>query len=585
MPELNTDALRTRLPAEIARELDAFRERIVEYLDGIISPDEFKACRLQLGLYGIRGLRDKQMLRIKVPAGQLTADQLDQVACAARDYATGRAHVTTRQDLQLYEIRIERAPELLRALAAVGLTSREACGNSVRNVTGCSFAGLCPDELFDATPYALAITRHFLRHPDTQQLPRKFKISVSGCTSDCAMAPIHDLGAVAARDGSNGQTAYGFRLFVGGGLGAAPRAADVLEPFTPIALLLPTCEAITRVFNQHGERKNRQRARLKFLLERIGLAEFQRLVFAERDALLRTPDRFPVLPLPALTEASVSGAAELPHVGASALRRWLATNARPQRQSGYWVVTVRLPLGDLSVQQMHGLAAVSRWCGRGQFIITPWQDLCLPWVASEHLERLYDQLAELGLAQAEAERIQDITACPGADTCQIGVTSSRGLASVVSELLDRPEYKTEDLAGVRIKISGCPNSCGQHHIADIGFFGAARSLYGKLVPHYQLLLGGRCRNGEAQFGQPVVKLPARRVPQAVALLLEYFRQTRQDGEAFAAFVARKGPAPFQALLVPLIAVQPPGDEPEAYRDWGATDDFALTGMGKGECAG
>ncbi|MBI2105025.1 MAG: nitrite/sulfite reductase [Candidatus Omnitrophica bacterium] len=523
------------------------------------------------------------MVRVKVPAGRLTSDQFERLAELARDFATGRAHVTTRQDIQLYEVPIARTPDLLRRLEEVGLTSREACGNSVRNVTACPFAGVCADELFDVTPYALAITRHFLRNPLSQSLPRKFKISVSGCRHDCAMAPIHDLGIVAASHGENGHAAYGFTLYAGGGLGALPRSADALEPFTPIQQLLPTSEAIVRVFNQHGERKNRQRARMKFLIERVGLAEFQRLVFAERAALLKDLSRFPPLPEPQPLEAT-SSPETLPPVGMAALRRWLATNARPQRQAGHWIVTVRLPLGDLNVHQMRELAELARWCSRGELITTQWQDLCLPWVESGQLERLYDQLAEIGLALPEAERIQDITACPGADTCQIGITSSRGLARALTELLERPDYRTEDLAGIRIKISGCPNSCGQHHIADIGLFGSAKSLNGRLVPHYQLLLGGGLADGAAHFGQPVVKLPAKRVLPAVERLLGHYREQRADHEPFRTFVERVGLSSLQEVLEPFTAV-PSEEQADAAIDWGKTEPFSLGGMGQGECAG
>ena len=571
------------MTSPIAEEIEAFGRRIGDYLDGVLSPDEFKACRLQLGIYGIRGLKDKQMVRVKVPAGRLTSDQFEQLAEITRDFATGRAHVTTRQDFQLYEVPIERTPELLRQLEGVGLTSREACGNSVRNVTACPFAGVCADELFDVTPYALAITRHFLRNPLSQSLPRKFKISVSGCRHDCAMAPIHDIGAVAATHGANGRTAHGFTLYAGGGLGAAPRSAQALEPFTPVSRLLPTSEAIVRVFNQYGERKNRQRARMKFLIERIGFAEFQRLVLAERETLLQDPGRFAPLPDPQPLEAVPSPDA-LPPAGMAAFRRWLTTNARPQRQAGYWIVTVRLPLGDLNVHQMRELAELARWCSRGQLITTQWQDLCLPWVESGHLERLYDQLVELGLALPEAERIQDITACPGADTCQIGITSSRGLARALTELLERPTYQTDDLAGIRIKISGCPNSCGQHHIADIGLFGSAKSLSGRLAPHYQVLLGGGVGDGAAHFGQPVVRLPAKRVLPAIERLLGYYRAQRTDHEPFRAFVQRVGVPALQRELEPLTAV-PLAEQADASIDWGHTEPFSLGGMGQGECAG
>jgi sulfite reductase beta subunit-like hemoprotein len=573
------------LAREVQEDLDDLRQTVDRYRAGALSAEEFKPCRLQRGVYGIRGLVDKQMLRVKVPAGRISADQFDALARVIEEYATGRAHLTTRQDVQCYEVPVERVPDALTRLAEAGLTTREACGNSVRNVTACPLSGLCADELFEVWPYALAITRHFLRNPHTQALPRKFKISVSGCRHDCAVAKIHDIGAVAVREGEGAGARYGFRLHVGGGLGAARRVAEVLEPFTAVEDLLPTCEAIVRVFDRHGRRDNKARARMKFLLERVGIEEFRRLVGAVREELRGERPRFAVLPQPQplpRAEARPSW----PDRGTALYRRWLATNVEPQRQDGVAVATVRLPLGDLRVPQMRALAALSRRVGRGLLILTQWQDLCLPWVRAEELSAVYEELTRLDLAAAEAQRIQDITACPGADTCQIGITSSRGLASELTRLLERPEFTTEDLRAVRIKISGCPNSCGQHHIADIGFHGASRVVEGQPVPMYQLLVGGGFVDGDGGgFGAPVVRLPAKHVPQALERLLAWYRSQRQEGESFRALIRRAGVAPLQALLSPLAGVGAKAEEPDAYRDWGQGADFTLLGMGKGECAG
>lgn len=574
------------VPREITAEIEDFQHRVGEYLNGTLAPDDFKKCRLQLGIYGLRGIKDKQMVRVKIPSGKISAEQFERLADLTDTFATGRGHVTTRQDIQLYEVPVERTPELLRRLADAGLTTREACGNTVRNVTACPFAGLCPDELFDVSPYSLAVTRYFLRNPVCQALPRKFKISFSGCAHDCAMAPIHDIGAVTTVSTSgNGHPGYGFTLSVGGGLGPIPMSAQLLEPFTPLDRLLPTCEAVILVFEQHGERKNRQRARMKFLIERIGFNAFRKLVFAERDRLLSERAGFPALPAPQPAQATETDHTPLPAGTTPAMQRWLATNIRPQRETGFAVVTVRLLLGDLTASQMRQVAGLARRYAKGQLITTQWQDVCLPWVRFEALPALYEELVRIQLALPDAERIQDITACPGADTCQIGVTSSRGLARALMELLERPEYKTEDLKALRIKISGCPNSCGQHHIADIGFFGAARSVGGKLLPHYQLLLGGGIEDGRAQFGAPVVKLPAKHVPQAVERLLQQYRRERYDRESFHAFVQRIGVPTLAQQLEDLTVVQPQADASGIYQDWGRTEEFNLGGMGQGECAG
>jgi len=367
-------------PRAIAEEIEGFHRKICDYLDGTLSPEEFKKCRLQLGIYGLRGFKNKQMVRVKIPSGRINADQLERLADLVEEFATGRGHVTTRQDIQMYEVPIERTPEFLTELAKVGLTTREACGNTVRNVTACPFAGLCADELFDLSPYSLAVTNFFLRNPVCQALPRKFKISFSGCAHDCAMAPIHDIGAVATTHNENGRLAYGFKLYVGGGLGPFPMAAQPLEHFTPIEALLPTFEAILRVFDQHGERKNRQQARMKFLIERIGFEAFRKLVFETRDELLKQPERFPRLPEPEPVVATSVDHPVMPQMGLALFRQWLKTNVRTQRQPGCYVATVRLPLGDMDSQQMRGLARLSRWCSKGQLITTQWQDICLPWV-------------------------------------------------------------------------------------------------------------------------------------------------------------------------------------------------------------
>ncbi len=588
MEDLTSDSepmAMSTLPRQIIEEIEEFRGKIDDYLTSLLSPEDFKKCRLQLGIYGIRALKDRQMVRVKVPSGRLTDDQLDVLADLVEEFATGRGHITTRQDVQMYEVPIQRAPELLRRLAEADLTTREACGNSVRNVTACPFAGVCADELFDVSPYALAVTRHFLRNPMSQRLPRKFKISFSGCRHDCAIAAIHDIGVVAATITEQGQVIGGFQLYVGGGLGALPKAAQLLESFTPVEQLLPTCEAIVRVFDQHGERKDKSRARMKFLLERLGLDEFQRLVNEARARLQHDHACCAALPAPKLHEPISDDHRPLRWPGPPAFQQWVVTNVQPQRQPGFVIATVRLLLGDLTAGQMRQVAVLARRYSKGRVITTQWQDVCLPWVPQDQALTLFDDLARIGLALPDAQRIQDITSCPGADTCQIGITSSRGLTRAITEVLSRREYQTEDLAGIRIKISGCPNSCGQHHIADIGFFGGARSINGKLAPHYQLLVGGGWEQGAARFGQPVAKIPAKHVPEAVERLLQCYRRQREDGETFRAFVQRVGIPALQQIVEPCLALPAYAESPFAYRDWGQSGDFSLGGIGQGECAG
>jgi len=571
-------------PQASREEILEFQKLVEQYFLGDITPDEFKARRLQMGTYGIRNTKDIHMLRIKIPQGKLNARQLECLADLAERYSKGIGHITTRQDIQLYWIPTREAPMAMAQAASVGLTTREACGNSVRNVTACHLAGVSPSEVFDVTKHAEAVTRHFLRNPVSQKLPRKFKIAFEGCPVDHAKTAIHDIGAVAAVQEVNGKRVWGFRLYVGGGLGSAPMQAILLEPFTPVTELLRTCEAIVRVHDRLGDRKNKTAARIKFVVKRLGPEAFRQEVFAERKTLPQysypemaatETDEQPPVPLDLPAAPAVNGT----------FKRWMFTNVMGQKQPGYSAVTIRLRLGDITSAQMLVLARIiHRYCGEC-LRTTIEQNLVLRWVRNEHLAALFGELEPLGLAEPEANRLYDVTSCPGAETCQLGIAASRGLSRAIEARFKEVGLAGEDLENVRIKISGCPNSCGQHHIADIGFFGGARKITERLAPHFQLLLGGLTEEGKAQFGQPVLKLPARRIPDAVVQILELYRKDRQSAqESFQAFVARVGINYWKQALAPFEALPPYEESPEAYRDWGAESEFSLVGMGPGECA-
>ena len=571
-------------PEASRQEIEEFRQLVEKYFLGEIPPDQFKARRLHMGTYGIRETKDIHMMRIKIPQGRLNAEQLEALADLAQSYSKEIGHITTRQDMQLYWIPTQEAPLAMAKTAAVGLTTREACGNSIRNVTACPLAGVSPLELFDVTQHAEAVTRHFLRNPASQKLPRKFKIAFEGCPVDHAKTAIHDIGAVAAIQQSNGKRILGFRVYVGGGLGAAPMQAILLEPFTPVTELLRTCEAIVRVHDRLGDRKNKASARIKFVVKRLGPETFRREVFAEREKL----------PLISYPEMEVTETDEQPPAvqgikpGVSlngSAGRWLQTNVLPQKQPGFSMVTIRLRLGDISSAQMRALAGIMRrYCG-GQLRTAIDQNLILRWIRNEHLHSLYSELEPIGLAEPEASRLYDVTSCPGAETCQLGISASRGLARAVEQRLKEQKIQGGDVDAIRIKVSGCPNSCGQHHIADIGFFGGARKVNDRLVPHFQLLLGGLAEEGKAEFGKPVVKLPARRIPEAVASMLERYRKDRLGmKETFREFCQRVGVAYWQQALEPFTTLPPHEQAAEAYRDWGAESDFSMGGMGPGECA-
>jgi sulfite reductase (ferredoxin) len=572
------------VPGASREEIAEFRQLVERYFLGELSPDEFKARRLHLGTYGIRGTKDVHMMRIKIPAGVMTPEQLECLADLAERYSKSIAHITTRQDVQLYWIPTREAPVAMAQAMSVGLTTREACGNSVRNVTACPYAGVSPTELFDVTKHAEAVTAHFLRNPASQKLPRKFKIAFEGCPTDHAKTAIHDIGAVAAVREEGGKRVLGFKLYIGGGLGAAPMQAILLEPFTPATELLRTCEAAVRVHDRLGDRKNKATARIKFVVKRLGPDAFRQEVFKERDALpsyayadmhVTETDERP---------AEARGIPATPAVNGT-YKRWIFTNVMGQRQAGFSTVAIRLRLGDISSTQLRALAGIiRRYCG-GRLRASIEQNLVLRWVRNEHLTPLFAELEAAGLADPESGKLQDVTSCPGAETCQLGIAASRGLARAVEDGLKASGLSGPDIDPIRIKISGCPNSCGQHHIADIGFFGGARKVNERLAPHFQLMLGGMTDEGIARFGEPVVKLPARRIPDAAVHMIERYRKDRQSAqEPFQAFVARVGIAYWKTAMEPFTTLPPYEQSPDAYRDWGADADFTLGGMGPGECA-
>jgi sulfite reductase (ferredoxin) len=567
-----------------AEEIDTFDAFVRDFRAGRIDPDQFKRFRLQHGVYGQRQ-PDVQMVRLKIPWGGLSVSQLERLADIAERTPRGRGHVTTRQNVQFYDVPIADAPELLRALADVGLTTREACGNTVRNVTVGHCAGVCAGEPFDPTPYADAVARFLLRNPMNQNLPRKFKIAFSGCFDDQGLTPIHDIGARAVVRSVGGHPERGFVLLIGGGLGPAPRAAELLEPFTPADELVVTIAAVVRVFDRHGNRDNRNLARLKFVVKKLGIDAVRQLVLREREALRSTmAGQFPRIepaddtpPAPRRSPRS-----PLP-LDDGAFTRWRETNVAPQRQPGYVTVQIRLPLGDVTAAQLRAIAHVVGTLGDGRVRTTNQQNIVLRWIPADALGDAWALLSEAGLARAGAERLIDVTSCPGADTCQLGITSSRGLATAIATVIERELGALADHSGVRIKISGCPNSCGQHHIAGIGLYGGARKFGGEQAPTYQLLLGGGIEKGRARFGVPVARVPARNVPDAIRTLLEIYRRDALDGERFTAFVERVGAERLGGEVAQWTELPSIADAPDKYLDWGATARFkAETGVG--ECA-
>jgi sulfite reductase (ferredoxin) len=529
------------------------------------------------------------MMRIKIPFGGLNAEQMETLADLAEEYSDAICHVTTRQDIQLHFVHIDDTPDLMRRLAAVEITTREACGNVVRNVAACPYSGVCHDEAFDVTPYAHALAYFLLGHKDAQDFGRKFKISFSGCADHgCGLANMHDIGLIAKIRHEEGRERHGFAFYVGGGLGAVPHQAQMFSDFVPKDELLPLAQAVCRVFARLGEKRNRARARLKFLVAKLGMEEFRRLVEAERD-ILPEDDRWTAY----LDDLSVTD--ERPTRDAQALgdgphpdgfTAWCQTNVMAQRQPGYAAVTVTLPLGDLTSAQFRALARLARRYNSGRARTTVEQNIVLRWISQADLPDLYSDLVSVGLGRPGASTITDITACPGTDTCKLGISSSRGLAAELGQQLT---VLNNDLDGavkqLKIKVSGCFNSCGQHHVADLGFYGVSRKSGMHAVPHFQVVLGGQWTENAGAYGLATVAIPSKNIPEVVKRITAYYVQERQSEETFQAFVKRVGKAKMRALLDDLTAIPAYMEAPGYYSDWGDPREYTLGDMGIGECAG
>jgi sulfite reductase (ferredoxin) len=570
----------------VRAEIDNFEREALAWRAGTGLGDDFRPFRLQHGTYGQRQA-DRQMMRIKVPHGTMTPEQLHAIADCAETYTPRKlGHVTTRQAIQLHFVMLEDAPKVMRRLAEVGVTTREACGHTVRNVTADPLTGIHEDCVFDVTPYAEAAMRYFLRNPVNQKLPRKFKIAYSASPADRGLIPMHDIGLMAVeRDGKQG-----FRVSVGGGLGAAPRLADVLVDFIPVEEQLRTIEAVIRVWDRMGERRNKNKARIKFLVAKLGIDEFRRLYELELatlpvafDERYHEPDFTLIEEIPASgSHASRNGGVAQPREGFDVWRR---TNVVRQAQKPWNTLYVLLPIGDVTADQMHALADIARDYANGHIRTTATQNFVLRWVHEDDLPAVHGKLVDLGLAEAHAMTISDIITCPGADTCSIGVTSSKGLGT---ELRDRilsgnGKYRDPLVDQIRIKISGCPNSCGQHHVADIGFYGMAIRVGERQVPAFQLMLGGNAE-GEGKLSKLTMKMPARYIPDAVEKLVGAYVEERADGEMFSPWAERVGTPHVQELLAEYKIVPQFNQDPMAFVDWGQTKFFTLDDMGEGECA-
>ena len=563
-------------------EIDRFEVEIGRYLDGELDPEDFRRVRLWNGVYGQREIVDVHMIRTKIPGGALTADALDAMADVAEQQSRGWGHITTRQNVQFHFVRIQDVPAALRRLADAGVTTREACGDTVRNVTACHLAGVCPLEVLDVNAAAEAVARHFLRNPIAQNLPRKFKVAASGCAVDCALTGIHDIGILATEvDGTKG-----FRLLVGGGLGTDPHEAQELEPLTRPEELVLTADAILRVWEREMPRQKRAKTRMKFFVAKIGIELFREKVLAEREKLRCSAQYRNQEPESFLPRRTAPAGPTVPEAVGYESRdpfgfdEWRATNVVEQRQAGSFAAYVSVRMGDVTVEQFRTLAKAARELGI-EFRTTVRQNLVVRDLRPGDVPKLYDILSESGLGDSGAERASNIVSCPGAETCNLALTASRGVASATIDALVAAGLGD---VGVSINVSGCPNSCGQQQMADIGLSGQVRRVGVDEAPGYRILLGGRVTTGGARFGEYVAKAPARRTPEAVVAVVQRYAQERNGGERFGEWVDRIGAVEIGERLSAFDTKRTRDEAPEDFTDWDATTPFKVI-LGRGECAG
>jgi sulfite reductase beta subunit-like hemoprotein len=567
-----------RLGFSDEKDVDSFLDHLERFERGELSADGWKQFRLVNGVYSQRQEGDAMMVRVKIPEGILTPARLRALGDVAERFSNGRGHITTRQNIQLHFVPLADTPDAVRVLAEAGLTTREACGNSVRNVTTCPFAGASALEPFDATPYAEAVTRYLLRGPLSSSLPRKFKIAFGGCCGDdCVGAAFNDIGFLARlRDGQPG-----FRVALAGGLSTLRRSGVLLEEFAPADEVLEICEAVVRVFNRTGDRKNKHKARLKFVVEKLGPEAFLAEVRKEREVIRAEGGR----PIPELPAQPIRiGRSPRPRPPREGLHEFARTNVRAQRDSGYVAVTLRVPLGDLTSAQFRALADIAdEFSEERELRTTTEQNVVLRYVARRHLGALHSALVALDLALPGARTVSDVTSCPGAMSCRLAVTQSRGMAASLSESLAANPAVAARAESLNIKISGCPNGCGQHYVGGIGLQGSVRKVAGRAVPQYHLYLGGGSTGSDAVFGRLSAKVPARRVPEAVRRLIELYDVERAPGEKPEEFLGKLEPARVQGLLADLEHLEEADSVPEDFIDLGESKQFEVS-LSEGECA-
>lgn len=560
----------------LAASLDELERVIARFKAGAITDGQFRIIRVPAGVYEQRE-NGTYMLRVRFPAGGVLPSHLRRLGEVAAQFGNGLLHVTTRQEFQIHRVPLDSIMPALRSLAAAGLSTLGGGGNTVRNVTACVESGVCREELFDVKPYAVALTERLLADPLSLQLPRKYKIAFAACSRDCSGATVHDVGFIARKQ----QGVDGFAVYVGGGMGGKSRLADLLHEFIPAGDTHLVAEALKRVFDKNGDRKNKHLARLRFLVERIGLDQFRALYEAELAALRASqPEPLTIRPVPPGPGAPVASAAinETPE-----FQRWFTQNVAPQKQPGFYLVQIPLTLGDLPAHHAAALADLVASHGDQVLWATQSQNVGLRWISAAELPSVFQALSALGLATPEAPLLRNLVACAGASTCRLGICLSRGLAKAVRTELSASALALDRLGDFSIHISGCPNSCGRHPIGNLGFSGAARRVGENLVPFYAVQVDGRLGEGQTRFGAAVGALPAKNAPAFVRELLTAWQQSPAAGD-FQQFVDQEGRQVAGEILKRHQAVPSIASRPEFYQDWDASALFSLAGRGQGECS-
>ncbi len=572
------ESFRTEIENPIVqKDIIDLERKIRLFKEGKIDDERFRSLRLARGVYGQRQ-EGVQMIRIKLPFGKVSSEQLVRITKVSDEYSTGRLHITTRQDIQIHYVSLDRTPQLWADLEKDDITLREACGNTVRNITASENAGIDPEEPFDVSPYAHALFQFFLRNPVCQEMGRKFKMSFSSSDKDTALSYLHDLGFIPKIVNRE----RGFKVMLGGGLGSQPSHAELLSEFVPVNQIIPMTEGVLRIFDRFGERAKRLKARMKFLIKEIGKDEFLRLVEEEKKALsyqtveidttaFDGPIPEPLVAVPKVTIEDVA-----------AFEAWKKSNVIAQKQAGYVAIGIKVALGDFYTDKARALADLIKNYGANELRFTLRQDILIRNIKEENLPFFYQELAKLDFVTLGYNTINDVTACPGTDTCNLGIASSTGIAVELERVLatEYPQYSNNQ--EITIKISGCMNACGQHNMAEIGFQGMSINS-GKLVaPALQVLLGGgNLGNGQGRFSDKVIKIPSRRGPEALRLILNDF-EANANGQSFLNYYDAKGEKYFYEFLKPLADVT---NLTEAdFVDWGNADNY-VKAVGVGECAG